>query len=56
MVYGRVVLLRSSRKMKESVCSFPCTDPNNPLYTNLVGLKLTGHNDVVREMREREYL
>ncbi len=54
--FGRSLLLRSNRKMEEKICSFPCTDPHDPLYTNHNGLKLTDLQHLVSEMRQREEL
>ena len=52
--FGRSLLLRSNRKMEGKICSFPCTDPNDPVYINHNGLKLIDLQDLVSEMRERE--
>lgn len=52
--FGRVLLLRANRMMEKEECSFPCVDPNNPLYVNYNNLKLTSLREVVKEMKERE--
>lgn len=52
--FARILLLRSNRMMEKEECSFPCVDPDHPLYVNYNQLKLTNLRDVIREMKERE--
>jgi hypothetical protein len=52
--FGRVLLLRANRMLEKEEYSFPCVDPNNPLYVNYNNLKLTSLREVVKEMKERE--